>query len=547
MAIQFDDHKLDLVRRELSRSGVLVKVEPKVFDLLIYLIENRHRVVGKDDLIGKVWGRRVVSDSALTRAINAARNAIGDDGKTQRLIRTSSRKGYRFVGDVRRQPAGVEAIPGQTSEASPPEETALPLPDKPSIAILPFHNIGDDPEQEYFADGMVEDIINSLSRFKALFVIARNSSFTYKGRAVDIKQVGRELGVRYVLEGSVRKAANRLRVTGQLIDATNGAHIWADRFDSALEEVFDLQDRITRTIASALDKTILEAESARAWRKTAGNLAATDFYYRGRAAFRRYNKESVDEAEALFSQATRTDPGFALAYGMACWCQIARKAQGWTNDFAGVAAEARRLAELAWNADNEDASAIGIAGYALAYVAEDLDTGNAWIERALVINPNVAFIWAFGAAVKGYLGCFDEAIEQAQHSIRLSPRDPAIVLPRNVITSSHLYSGRYEEAARQALATLREFPKNVVTLRSATASLALIGDIAQAKAMMARLLEADPTLTQVNLATKVGPHRPQVPKETLSKALRLVGLPEGPASADIVLPDKPSSAAETRR
>jgi TolB-like protein len=227
---------LDLDRRELTRGSETVAVGPKVFDLLVYLVENRERVVSKDDVLDTVWAGRIVSESTLTSHVNAVRKAIGDSGEEQRLLRTVARKGFQFVGEVKDvQPSAGAASPKpDPAPASEGRAAALILPDKPSIAALPFVNLSGDPEQEYFADGVVEDIISALSRMRWLFVIARNASFTYKGRAVDVTQVSRELGVRYVLEGSVRKATNRVRITGQLIDGTTGGHIWADRFEGQL-------------------------------------------------------------------------------------------------------------------------------------------------------------------------------------------------------------------------------------------------------------------------------------------------------------------------
>src|SRR5262249_24067856 len=249
-------------RRELHRGTETVSVAPQVFDLLDYLIRNRERVVSKDDLIKAIWNGRSVSDAALTTRLNVARSAIGDSGDEQRLIKTLPRKGFRFVGQVgEAQGAAGATVTGNLEKESKP---ALPLPDKPSIAVLPFSNLSSDPEQEYFADGMVEDIITGLSRSRSLFVIARNSTFTYKGKAVDIKQVVRELGVRYVLEGSVRKSGNRVRITGQLIDAAAGTHLWADRFDSQLEDIFDLQDRVTGSVIGAIYPQLERAEIERA-------------------------------------------------------------------------------------------------------------------------------------------------------------------------------------------------------------------------------------------------------------------------------------------
>ena len=242
MLYLFDDFRLDTDRRELRRGAKLVAIEPKVFDLLEFLIRNRARVVSKDDLIEAIWDGRIVSESALSTSINAARSAVGDTGEDQRLIRTLHRKGIRFIGDVR-----DESQPARGSVPVQDQGDTFTLPDKPSIAVLPFTNISGDQEYEYFSDGMTEEIITGLSQCSWLFVIARNSSFTYKGKMIDSRQVGRELGVRYVLEGSVRRGGNRLRITGQLIDATLGSHIWADRFDGEMNDVFELQDRVHRT------------------------------------------------------------------------------------------------------------------------------------------------------------------------------------------------------------------------------------------------------------------------------------------------------------
>jgi len=245
-----EEYAFDTDRRELHRGADVVSVAPQVFDLLDYLIRNRERVVTKDELINAVWNGRSVSDAALTTRLNVARSAIGDSGEEQRLIKTLPRKGFRFVGQVREAREAARPNPGDVPESAPP------LPDKPSIAVLPFENMSGDPEQEYFVDGLVEEIITALSRFKLLFVIARNSSFTFKGKAVDIKEVGRRLGVRYVLEGSVRKAAGKVRIAGQLIDAVTGAHIWADRFERDLTDVFALQDEVTVAVIGAIHRNL---------------------------------------------------------------------------------------------------------------------------------------------------------------------------------------------------------------------------------------------------------------------------------------------------
>ena len=305
---------LDVDRRELRRGQELITVEPQVFDLLVYLVQNRDRVVSKDDLINGVWGGRIVSESTLTSRITAVRKAIGDSGVEQRLIRTVPRKGVRFVGLVRDEQAIGDRYAAETARPVPASAEVGLLHDRPSIAVMPFQNMSGDYEQEYFADGVVDDIITALSRMRWLFVIARNSSFTYKGRAVDMKQVGRELAVRYVLEGSVRKAANRVRITGQLIDTSTGAHLWADRFEGALEDIFGLQDQVTTSVIGAIAPQLEQAEIQRAKRKPTENLQANDWLLRGLGERQLNSRDSVDRAIQMARRAIELDPRYAEAY-----------------------------------------------------------------------------------------------------------------------------------------------------------------------------------------------------------------------------------------
>ena len=356
-----------------------IAIGPQVFDLLLYLVRNREHVVSKDELLDAVWAGRIVSKSTLTSHINAARKAVGDSGEEQRLIRTIARKGFRFVGEVSEVDHRMASI--HEDGARRTDETSAPapaLPDKPSIAVLPFQNLSGDPEQEYFADGVVEDIITALSRIRWLFVIARNSSFTYKGRAVDVKQVGRELGVRYVLEGSVRKAANRVRITGQLIDATTGAHLWADRFDGSLDDIFELQDQVAASVVGAIAPKLERAEIERAKRKPTESLDAYDYYLRGMAHLHQGAREAIDEALRLFHKAIELDPDFASAYAMAAWCYFWRKVNGWMTDRAQEIAEGTRLARRAVELGRDDAVALTRGGHALAHLAGDLDGGIAF-------------------------------------------------------------------------------------------------------------------------------------------------------------------------
>src|SRR5258707_14747689 len=314
----------------------------------------------------------------------------------------------------------------------------LPPPDKPSIAVLPFQNMSGDPEQEYFADGMAEDIITALSRFKALFVIARNSSFTYKGRAVDVKQVGRELGVRYVLEGSVRKAANRVRITGQLVDTATGAHLWADRFDGGLGDIFDLQDQVTESVVGAIAPAVEKAEIERAKRKPTESLDAYALYLRGLAAYYQFgDRQANDEALRLFNRAIELDPEFASAYGRAAHCYVTATVNGWISGTANEIAEVKRLAQRAVELGKDDAIALAAGGHSLAYGARGLEVRAALIDRALVLNSNSAKAWNWGGWAKNYLGEPEPAIERFAHAMRLSPLDPWAIGARGGTAHAH--------------------------------------------------------------------------------------------------------------
>jgi TolB-like protein len=335
----FADHTLDTARRELRRGAEPIAVEPQVFDLLTYLVQNRDRVVSKDDLIESVWSGRIVSDSALTSRINAVRRAIGDSGDEQKLIRTIARRGFRFVGAVRMQSDGEEMASPSDESGDDARLGAVPG-GRPAIAVLPFVNMSGDLEQEYFSDGISEDIITALCRYSSLFVIARNSSFTFKGRPVDVKQVGRALGVRYLLEGSLRKAGSRIRVTAQLVEAETGKHIWAERYDRDLVDIFAVQDEITEAVTLAVAPAIADAELHRAMRNPPGSLDAWAAYQRGLWHSGKANAEDNGLAEKFFHQAVELDPSFAGGYkGLS-------KLQAQTADFRGRdLAEALKLAE----------------------------------------------------------------------------------------------------------------------------------------------------------------------------------------------------------
>jgi adenylate cyclase len=400
----------------------------------------------------------------------------------------------------------------------------LALPDKPSIAVLPFTNMSGDPEQEYFADGMVEDIITALSRMTWLFVIARNSSFTYKGKAVDIKQVGRELGVRYVLEGSVRKAGNRVRITGQLIDAATGTHLWADRFDGALEDVFELQDEVTTNVIGAISPKLEQAEIERARHKPTEKLAAYDYFLRGMANIYQGTKDANLDALANFQKAVATDPHFATAHGMCAYCYVWRKANGWTTDPKQETILAEQSSRTAARLGFDDAVALCEAGFALAFVAGQLDDGAALIDRALTLNPNLATAWRFSGYVRVFLGQPDLAIEHLQRAVRLSPLDPLIFIVQNGIVLAHFFAGRYEEALSWAQTTLRQNPNYAAAIIMAAVSGALAGREEETRKAVARLRELNPDVGLSNFEG-VWPLRRPEDLAAFGKGLQLTGLP----------------------
>jgi len=523
----FEDYVLDPDRRELTRGSEAISIGPQVFDLLLYLVRNREHVVSKDDLLDGVWGGRIVSESTLTSHINAVRSAIGDRGEEQRLIRTIARKGFRFVGDVR-EAQSSDGFSSPKTESAKSNETpahALALPDKPSIAALPFQNLSGDPEQDYFADGVVEDIISALSRIRWLFVIARNSSFTYKGRTVDVKQVGRELGVRYVLEGSIRKAAKRVRITGQLIDATTGGHLWADRFEATLGDIFELQDQVTENVVGAIAPQLERAEIERAKRKPTESLDAYDYYLRGMANFHQGTRKAVDEALPLFYKAIQLDPDFASAYGMAAWCYFWRKLNDWMTDRSKEIAEGTRLARRAVELGMDDAVALARSGTALHHFVGEVDGSIALLDRALVLNPNLASAWFLGGFLRVWHGESDSAIEHFARAMRLSPLDPEMYRMQAGMALAHLFAGRFDTASSWAEKSFRHLPSFLLVVGIVAASHALAGLMDEARQAMRHLRQLDPTLRISNLRDWLPFHRPK-DLATFVDGLRKAGLPE---------------------
>jgi TolB-like protein/class 3 adenylate cyclase len=426
-----------------------------------------------------------------------------------------------------------DAADWQATVAPPPKPIeqaaivapALAVPDKPSIAVLPFQNMSGDPEQEYFADGMVEDIITALSRFKSLFVIARNSSFTYKGRAVDIKQVGRELGVRYVLEGSVRKAANKMRITGQLIDGESGAHLWADRFDGSLEDVFELQDQVTTSVVGAIAPKITQAEMERARRKSAGNLDAYDCFLRGIAQGGIMTREAQANALEFHRRAIELDEDFPAPLGAIARIYSFRVQQGWIVDKEWEETETRRLAERVADIGHDDAEALCWAGHSIAVVCREHESGAVLIDRALAINPNLAVGWQTRGWVSVLLGEHQLALDQIARAQRLNPMDPQGFISDGGMGAANLGLRKYDEAVKWLAKTLARQPNWMIAKRQSVIANAHAGNIEEARSLLEDIRRADPLLRLSTLRSQILWSRP-ADVEMMLEGMRLAGLPE---------------------
>jgi TolB-like protein len=477
----FEDLALDTDRRELRRGSALVVVEPQVFDLLVHIVRNRDRVVSKDELVDKVWQGRIVSESALFNRINAVRKAIGDTGERQRLVRTLPRKGVRFVADVRETEPTEAGAPG------------LPLPERPSIAVLPFTNMSGDSDQEYFADGISEDLITGLSRIRWLFVIARNSSFAYKGRTVDMKLVARELGVRYVLEGSVRRAGRQLRITAQLVDAVTGGHHWAERYDRELGDIFAVQDEITRNVASAIEPRLLAAEGIRALARSAEDLGAWELVARAQTHVWRVTRAEFDAAFNVLKQAVELYPDYAPAQGLLGFSLVFAAHMGWIGRDDGLLPGSRHAMRAVALDDCDPWGHIALGYWAMM----ERRTGDsvAAFRRAISLNPNSAAAHSQLGRAFAFAGQYEEAMEHGELAIRLSPLDPEMALFLGVLAVASYTAGRYEQAVEYTTQALRLRPGFQGAQRLRCASLAQTGRLEEARAFFKTVRREQPQLT----------------------------------------------------
>jgi len=434
---RFAGYSLDPGLRELRRGADLVTVEPQVFDLLQHLIRNRERVVSKDDLITAIWNGRIVSESALTSRLTAVRHAIGDNGEDQRLIRTLPRKGFRFVGPVREEPSVATAAAGSAME--------MPIPDKPSIAVLPFTNMSGDPEQEYFSDGITEDIITDLSKVSTLSVLSRNTTFAFKGKAVGIGQIAQRLKVGYVLEGSVRKAAGRVRITAQLIDARKDSHVWGDRYDRDLNDIFALQDEIAEAIVAALKIRLLPVEKKAIESRSTLDAKAYQTYLLARYYRRQNGARSLEIALRFCQSALEIDPRYARAWAIVAHCQARLHRRGRSEE-----------------------------------------TGLSAAEKALALDPGLAEAHSARGAVLTELGRYDEALAAHEEALRLEPDSFEV---RHNLGMTCLYLGRYQDAGEHYEHAGQLFETGYSSLAFAATSYRLLGRHDAFKAAARRALD----------------------------------------------------------
>jgi TolB-like protein len=508
----FAGFRLDLQQGTLGNQNGEIELRPKSFEVLRYLVGNAGRLVAKEELLQAVWPNVTASEESLTRCISDVRLAL-QDGES-RIIKTVPRRGYRFTAPVTVSDTPAARVANAAAFLSNPKG--------PSIAVLPFANMSDDPEQDYFADGVVEEITIALSRFKWLFVISRNSSFTYKNKAVDIKQVGRELGVRYVLEGSVRKNAEQARITGQLIDAETGIHLWADRFEGSLRDIFSLQDEMTLNVVTAIEPRMWKTEIELAVRRRPNDLKAYDMYLRAFPHFYSMTREGIAAALRLFSGALEFDALFGSAALMACECHNANISFGWTADPKSENEEAWRLARLALSIDDSDPEILATAGRMTAYLAGESEAAMVLADRAVALNPNSSVVWLHRGWTCIYAEQPNEALRSFERAIHLSPLDPALYLMLAGMAFAYISLNRFEDAIFASRRALRQNDKFTPAFRSLAAALAHLGREEEARDAAGHVLKLEPGFRISEWLSRSHSYSPN----HFIDGLRKAGLPE---------------------
>lgn len=507
MSIEFGPFRLDGERRRLSRGDALLPLGDRAFDILAVLAAAEGRIVSKRELMAQVWPEISVEENNLHVHVSALRRALGNAIDGECPIVTVRGRGYRLLG---LRPEGRK---GQSGGQEPP-----------LIAVLPFANLSDDPGWDYFADGVVEEVITALSRMRSLSVIARNSSFAFKGKSSDPLEIGRALNARYVLDGSIRLSSRELRVTAKLIDTESGVTLWADRFEAALQDVFQLQDILAARVVGAITPRVERAEIERAKHKPTENLDAYDYYLRALSNYHSRTPQSLEEALGQLDRAIALDPNFGRAHGLAAGCHMTRRLNGWFADPAAERTEAVRMAREVTRCGKDDATALAFAGLVLAQATDEPEAGLALVERALLLSPNLAVALIASGWVHTILGETGTAISHLSRAELLSPLDPFLPTIRSASAAAHFFSGRYQEAVSDASLALHEQSNLLPALRILAAANACLGRTSQARSAIERAIELDPKLALSTLKQRL-PAFPPDNYRKLEEALALAGLP----------------------
>ena len=506
----FGQFVVDLRAGALRRGKNTLPLRPKAFDVLVYLIGKRGEAVSKSELIDGVWKDVIVTENSLAQCVKEVRHALGDEAQT--IIKTVAKRGYLFA-------ALTSEIPDRIEPAS--AHPAPPLPGRPSIAVLPFTNMSGEQDQEHFADGVTEDLITGLARIHWLFVIARNSSFAYKDRAVDVKDIARQLGVRYILEGSVRRAGQQLRITAQLVDGATGAHHWAERYDRPLGDIFALQDEITRNVAGAIEPRLLAAEGVRALSHPTPDIGAWELVARARTYFWRMTPGDCETAIGALNSAVEGHPDYAPARSLLSFCLVFGSHMGWIDHVQSLPAGERHALRAISLDDRDPWGHIALAY--LALMERCTEEAIAGFRRAVEMNPNSAAAHSFLSLGLAFAGVEAEAIQHGEEAIRLSPIDPEMARTLGGIGVAHYLAGRFDEAIRVTAESLRLRPGFHGGQRLHCASLAQAGRVDEARGLMAKMRAEQPQLSARWVRLNVPYQTPELMERFLD-GLRRAGL-----------------------
>ena len=515
MLYKFGAYTLDTDRCELRLASDRVELEPQVFSILGYLVQERTRIVSRGDLIAAVWNGRFVSDSTINSRIAAARKVIADCGTSQSMIRSFPRRGYRFVGDVQ-------------TEAQPNDQSGVislpPFSLRSSVVVLPFANLSPEEQQDHFAEGLVDDITTALTQFRHLIVVPRSIGASYRGRTADVRQITKELNVRYALEGTLRRQGTRVRINAQLVDSRTGAILWARRFEDDLTEGFKLQDKLTEGIVGEVVTKLEQAEIDVHRRASPNALDAYSRVMRGTSSLYEWTPAAIDAALEQYQLALAVEPEFALAYAMASYCYVQRQSFGLILDRSKEMAEGASLAWRAAQLGKNDAYALSRAAHAISVLGQDISGGMALAEQAIALNPNLPAAWYVRGWIRIFHGDAAGALSDLDHAKRLSPYDRLVFKINAAMAYAHFLARQYDDASHLALGAIRERPNYMTGLRVAAASDAAAGRRSDSRQIVTRMAELDPQLRISSLSLILPLRSPDLAR--WADALGDAGLPD---------------------